>query len=122
MNRRFFVAACLAISGCATVKEKSACEFSAFPVEENGKLAALPILTQGQVKSIDFGYFYPGIGPGLRVDLTDEGTEIAKRFSQSHLDQHIALFCGSKEISRPRIVTPVTSGFSVFPRPDLGEP
>jgi preprotein translocase subunit SecD len=80
------------------------CKFFLYPVTEDGQVGASPIITPNQVSSLDFraADAMPG-SKRWRITLTAEGASANEAYSKAHLGEQIAIFCGSKEVSRPTI-------------------
>ena len=111
------VSSLLLVTSCAHSKTQNKCEFSAHSINSAGTVSKVSFLNQSHVEKLNFDYQQAGI-PGLEVQLTKEGQKIAAAYTQAHLNEQIALFCGQREVSRPKIYTPAfNGGFVIFPRP-----
>jgi preprotein translocase subunit SecD len=80
------------------------CKLFLYPVNENGQVGETPIITPSQISSLDFqgADAMPGF-KRWRVTLTTEGASANEAYSKAHIGEKIAIFCGSKEVSRPTI-------------------
>src|SRR3954451_9564894 len=80
------------------------CKLFLYSVSENGQVGERPIITPSQVSSIDFqaADAMPG-SRRWRVTLTAEGASANEAYSKAHIGEKIAIFCGTKEASRPTI-------------------
>jgi len=80
------------------------CKFFLYPVGENGRVGDFPIITPNQVSSQDFQA--TDAMPGFkrwRITLTPAGASANEAYSKEHLGGKIAVFCGSKEVTRATI-------------------
>jgi len=80
------------------------CKFFLYPVSESGQVGGKPIVTPNQVSSLDFqaADAFPG-SRRWRITLTAEGASANEAYSKTHIGEKVAIFCGSKEVSRPTI-------------------
>ena len=91
------------------------CSVSVYAVEADGTLADSPLLASTHVASVvDEGLDRFSGKRALRVGLTPQGTEINRAYSQAHVGDKLAIFCGGQEVSRPVIVAPSQDEFIVL--------
>jgi preprotein translocase subunit SecD len=94
----------LAVQSSQVDTPVDSCRLFLYPVEENGQVGKSPIISPSQVKSLDF--LAADAMPGYkrwRITLTAEGASANEAYSKAHIGERIAIFCGSKEVSRPTI-------------------
>lgn len=93
----------------------SGCQMYIYPVDEHGNVDSKAILNPSHIASIDFHSTDPYTGFRMwRVVLTNAGALINSTYTETHLRQKQAIFCGKQEVSRPEIVAKSTGTFVVI--------
>lgn len=116
----FFVAACSnpasgpELSSEAQTDEFLAlCPLSVRPVNADGSVQAFQIVGPEHVASFHGDRAHTEGELAVFVLLNEEGNRRMLRFTEGHVGDKVAVFCGDHETSRPEILEPFSSPFRV---------
>ena|ERR1700722_8975357 len=115
MSALLFLALFAAAQASRADTPPAGCKLFVYPVNENGQVDKVPVLTPRHISSMNFLGIDPNTGfRQWRVTLTPEGAALNTTYSKEHIRKKIAIFCDSKEVARPEIVAPSSDTFVVI--------